>query len=242
MNEDNKKQGYILLHRSLNRHWLWQDPEKLRAWLDILLECNHSENSVVIGMQLFKVKRGESIKSIQTWAHRWNWSRSKTMRFLKCLQSDSMIDLKPNSKTTHITVLNYESYQDGRTSNEHQSNINRTSIEHQSNTNKECKRKNKECKRTNKEDGEPNDSTKINLPFASEPFKAIWLEWEKHRQEIKKKLTPMAVKKQFNFLASLTEQEAIESIETSIQNGYTGLFPPKNSKPQKQNSNWIKNL
>lgn len=238
MKDENKRQGWILLHRSLNKHWLWQDPEKLRAWLDILLECNHSENSVVIGMQLYKVKRGQSIKSIQTWAHRWNWSRSKTMRFLKCLQNDSMIDLEPNSKTTRISVLNYESYQDGRTSNEHQTNINRTSIEHQSNTNKECKR----IETTNKETKEVIESEKINLPFSSEQFKASWIEWEKHRQEIKKKLTPMAVKKQFNFLASLTEEAAIESIENSIQNGYTGLFPPKNSKPQTQNSNWIKNL
>lgn len=234
MNKENKKQGWILLHRSLNRHWIWQDPEKLRAWLDILLECNHSEKSVMIGMELMTVQRGGTIKSMKTWAQRWGWSRSKVMRFFKCLENDSMVTLKPNNKTTHLTVCNYDSYQDYRTSNEHQMNIKRTSDEHQTNTNKEVK----ELKETK----ESNKAQKINLPFASEPFKASWLEWEKHRQEIKKKLTPMAVKKQFNFLASLTEQEAIESIETSIQNGYTGLFPPKNSKPQKQNSNWIKNL
>ncbi len=75
-----------------------------------------------------------------TWAKKFGWNRSKTRRFLLLLENDSMIELKSDNKTTYLTVCNYETYQNGRTSNEHQMNIKRTSNEHQMDTNKELKR------------------------------------------------------------------------------------------------------
>jgi hypothetical protein len=53
-----------------------------------------------------------------------------------------------------------------------------------------------------------------------------WSEWEKHRKEIKKKLTPTCRKSQFKFLEKYKESH-VEIIKTSIQNGWTGLFPVK---------------
>lgn len=234
MTEDNKKQGWVLLHRSIRNHWLWSDSKKLQAWIDLILEANHAEKKVMIKNQLIVCKRGESCKSLGTWAKRWGWSKSAVVRFLKLLENDSMIETKSTTKTKHISICNYDSYQSLRNDNE-------TIPKPKRNDSETILKPNNETNKRN-ETNETNEIPKNALPFSSETFKTIWNDWEKHRQEIKKKLTPMAVKKQFSFLASLTEKEAIQSIESSIQNGYTGLFPPKNSKPQKQNSNYIKNL
>ena len=138
--------GYILLHRKLRKHWVWTDAEKLKAWLDILMQVNHDGKKVLIGEKIITCKRGESCNSMTTWAKRWGWTRSKTRRFLSRLKSESMVDFKTDSKTTYLTVCNYNTYQNGRTSNEHQMNIKRTSNEHQMNTNKELIKNNKELK------------------------------------------------------------------------------------------------
>lgn len=53
-----------------------------------------------------------------------------------------------------------------------------------------------------------------------------WAEWEQHRKEIKKKLTPLTVKKQIKLLSNYIPIYDLV-IEQSIQNGWTGLFPEK---------------
>lgn len=103
------------------RHWLYDNSEeftKLEAWIDILFEVNHAPKKILIGNQLVECKRGESLNSLDTWAKRWNWNKSKVRRFLKLLESDSMIAQKVSRKTTHISACNYEKYQDLRNDNE----------------------------------------------------------------------------------------------------------------------------
>lgn len=115
--------GWIKLHRSIQDHWLLKDTRtytKLEAWIDILLEANHSERKCLIKEQLITVGRGESINSLDTWAMRWGWNKSKVRRFLKLLESDSMIELIANPKTTHLKICKYDTYQDVRNANETQ--------------------------------------------------------------------------------------------------------------------------
>jgi DNA replication protein DnaD len=131
--------GYIRLWRKYQESDFWKERRsfsKFEAWLDILTEArsNPEPEEVVIGMSVVTVSRGESIKSLKTWAARWGWSRSKTKRFLDLLSKLHMIRFKSDTKTTHLKVLNYDTYNELRNGNEHQSSINRTSIEHQSST------------------------------------------------------------------------------------------------------------
>lgn len=64
------------------------------------------------------------------------------------------------------------------------------------------------------------------LPFPGEKFATAWKQWVEHRAEIKKKLTPASIKKQFDFLKSYDVTSAIAIINKSIQNGWRGLFAP----------------
>jgi hypothetical protein len=66
-----------------------------------------------------------------------------------------------------------------------------------------------------------------NLPYDSEEFKEAWNDWVKHREWMKEPLSPMAIKRQFRFLLAMGEKDAIRSIDNSINNNWTGLFPVK---------------
>ena len=67
----------------------------------------------------------------------------------------------------------------------------------------------------------------------TDSFKSAWAEWENHRKEIKKKLTPSTVGKQLKKLSAMGEAKAIQSINDSITNGWQGLFEPKQQQGQK---------
>lgn len=64
-------------------------------------------------------------------------------------------------------------------------------------------------------------------------FKAAWLEWEQHRKELRKKLTPTSIRRQIEVLAEMGPQRAIAAIRHSISQGWTGIFEPGQSAKAK---------
>ena len=112
--------GWIKVHRQLTDHWIWQKPEYLKWWLDIIIQANIEPKKVLIKGQLLEVNRGEVIYSYETWANRWKISKSKVIRFLKMLEKDSMILLKSETITTRITICKYDTYQGERYDSETQ--------------------------------------------------------------------------------------------------------------------------
>ena len=83
---------------------------------------------------------------------------------------------------------------------------------------------------------------KLNTP----EFLQAWEEWQLHRKQKRQKLTAVSIKRQLEFLVSIGVQDAVISINESIRNGYTGLFPVKQSARNKNSSGfdameWLKN-
>lgn len=138
--------GFILIHRKLKKHWIWEDATKLKWWLDILLSANYSDNKVLIKGVLVECKRGQSVKSLETWAKEWRTSKATVKRFLDLLENDKNIETENLQITTRITVCNYDSYNDVRygddTENETQTKRRRDGRVPQ--TNKENKKERKE--------------------------------------------------------------------------------------------------
>jgi len=64
------------------------------------------------------------------------------------------------------------------------------------------------------------------LPFSSNEFKLAWQEWIQYKKESKKRMPPTTIKLQLKNLSKLSEHDAIEMIDYSITQGYTGLYPP----------------
>lgn len=103
--------GWIRLYRSIRKHWLWEDAEKLKWWIDILLQANHQERKVLIGNELMTIERGSFHTSIMKLSDRWQVDRKTVKKFLDLLEKDGMITLKTSKKGTTLKVSNYEGYQ-----------------------------------------------------------------------------------------------------------------------------------
>lgn len=105
------KVGWIKLHRKLTDNWIWQDPEKLRAWIDILLMVNHEDKEVLANGKVITVKSGQKLTSIVQLADRWGWSRHRVYRFLALLKANNMCNTNGTANGTLITVVNWAFYQ-----------------------------------------------------------------------------------------------------------------------------------
>lgn len=128
-------QGWISLHRKIQDNILWKDGRvfsRAEAWIDILMEVQHDKkkSKTMIGNVIIECGRGQSIKSISTWADRWKWSRSAIQRYFVFLKRHTMITTENLTKTIRITVCNYDTYQNKRIDVE--SDLNRTRIEPES--------------------------------------------------------------------------------------------------------------
>jgi hypothetical protein len=177
--------GWIKIHRQLTEHWIWEKPEYLKWWLDILMQANIQEKKVIIKNQVFKVERGEVIYSYETWANRWKINKSKVVRFLKLLEKDSMIVLKNETVTTRITICKYETYQGERNDNETEVKRNRNASETQVIPTKESKEY-----KNDKEEGNAESHNEI---FKKLWANRMWLEslamlWKKEISEIREHL------------------------------------------------------
>jgi DNA-binding transcriptional regulator YhcF (GntR family) len=103
--------SWLKIDRKIQNHWIWKDPIKLKWWLDMLLTVNYADSKVLIGFDLIECKRGQSVLSLKSWGERWGVSKDTVRNFFKLLEKDTMISHESLTKTTRITICNYESYQ-----------------------------------------------------------------------------------------------------------------------------------
>ena len=176
---DETNSGWISIYRRIREHWIWQDPVKLQRWLDLLLEVNHTGRKVNLGCAIIECERGQSIRSLSNWAKRWKCSKSSARRFLELLEKDQMIVSESVSKTTRITVCNYDYYQKTRNDDEPIENRSRNDDEPIADPNNKGNNSNK----GNKDIVEKSHS-KIDVY----PFDEFWNDYDKKRGN-KEKLT-----------------------------------------------------
>ena len=109
----NKEKGWILVYRSIQDHWLWEEKPfgKGQAWIDLLLLANHEPHKVRIGDNFVTCGRGQVNRSYRWLANAWGWSIEKVRRFIKLLEKDGMVTVKRDSFVTVITIENYNAHQ-----------------------------------------------------------------------------------------------------------------------------------
>lgn len=106
-----KSNNFYPLSRDIQSHWIWTDKEpfdKRSAWIDLLLLANYIDTKTIYKEEVIVCKRGDVNLSILQLSDRWKWSRDKTRRFLKALETDGMLKLKANTHRTVITICDYE--------------------------------------------------------------------------------------------------------------------------------------
>ncbi len=104
-------EGYISLHRSILNHWLFNDSEKLKWWIDMLFMACYEDKEVRVGSQIIKLKRGQFIASISFMCNRWNRSKNMIISFQNLLITEKMITKESKGNVSVITICNFDRYQ-----------------------------------------------------------------------------------------------------------------------------------
>lgn len=83
---------------------------------------------------------------------------------------------------------------------------------------------------TERDDTRASATRAVPLPASlevSETFCASWSEWLEYRKDRRLSMRGLTVQKQLEMLDELGPSAACDSIQNSIRNGWSGLFPPK---------------
>ena len=104
-------EGFITLHRSVQKHWIWQEPEALKFWVALLLQANWETKTTMFNKRLITVERGQVVFGRKVWSERLRISEMKLRRYLEMLKAEGMINQQITSRYSLITVLNYHEYQ-----------------------------------------------------------------------------------------------------------------------------------
>ena len=106
--------GWIKISREIASHWLWQDAERLKWWLDLLFLAAWEDKQVLHDSHLFVLRRGQIIASISFLSERWGKSYPTIIKFLRLLEEEDMIKRSTLYRQTSIlTICNYDKYQCG---------------------------------------------------------------------------------------------------------------------------------
>ena len=104
--------GWIKISREIESHWLWQDAERLRWWIDMLFMASFEDKKVIEDTHLITIKKGQFIASVAFLCKRWGKSNKTIIKYLKLLEEDKMICREVlHRQTPIITICNYDKYQ-----------------------------------------------------------------------------------------------------------------------------------
>lgn len=261
--------GWIKTYRKILDCWLWTSKEpydRRSAWMYLLLTANHSDKKIMFNGEFITVKRGQILTSIRTLAEKWKWSYDKTLRFLRTIESDGMIEKESDNFRTLITIVNYEVFQD--TPNADRTPISEQSSEHTSERISEQtsdKQEYKELKNVKNvrinnnpplsphgETGDKNRKKESTVYYPNdEKLNSAFLDYMDMRKKIKKPMTDRAVTLAMKKLQKLStvapsttmdNDLAIMILEESTMNCWQSLYPLKNGNNGGQNgteSKWI---
>lgn len=156
--QENYVTGWIKMYRSLKNHWIIDNAEYFKAWFLVLCEVNHKGNKVLIKGELYDCKKGQSVKSLDSWRKVFGtgWTVQKVRTFFSLLEKDQMVNTQGTNKTTRLTVCNYDTYQGGQQANNTQNNNQTTSTQQSNNKHSTTNKNEKNYK--NEEEEENNSS------------------------------------------------------------------------------------
>lgn len=104
--------GWIKISREIEDHWLWQDAERMRWWIDMLFLASWEDKKVIEDTHLITIKKGQFIASVAFLCKRWGKSNKTIIKYLKLLEEDEMICREVlHRQTPIITICNYDKYQ-----------------------------------------------------------------------------------------------------------------------------------
>lgn len=210
--------GYVAISR-----WFFDHPifaaealTEREAFQWMIMEAAWEPRRVRRGRVVIDLGRGEFAHSIRFMATAWKWSEAHVRRFLKKLKSDGMLTIQPTHDVTHVTVCNYEKFQNPRRTDDAQSDAQ---------TDAGATRERRKLEPLNHLTSNQNNTRE---PTAIEELQqtldlARSRAVVEHRKKIRKPLTPYGARKLAAKFALATDPNA--AADAMIANGWQGFEP-----------------
>jgi len=220
--------GWIKLHRSLVK-WEWYDDINVKVtFLHLLLSANHAPKK----WRGIDIGRGQLWTSIGNLAKEIGLSEKQIRNSLKKLERTNEISIKGASKGTMITVCKYDSYQDTKEDKGEQTGKPKAN---------EGQAKGKQGATNNNDNNTNNDNNgnkQVNKEqhFEDSSLNDAFEDFKLHRKQLKKPMTEKVIELAVKKLQKVNEKVAIEMIQQSIENGWSGLFEVKEQAKKKTTS------
>lgn len=248
---ENKKLGHFSLFRSLLSVDWAKDTAKLALWVRLLGEASYRNRVVEFAGKDWSLNHGQLVTTTAILARKLRDQDGKekspqaVTRMLNFFTREGMITTEGNRFGTVITITNYTVYQailpdepsDKPSDKSKASNgaalrlvPDEPSDELSDEQNKKVTNKNKNNKPPKSPKGESNGFDPLSIPIPEWLDKMAWEEWVKNRAEIKKPMkSERTVTAAFKLLKECLDEghNPADIINTSIANGYQGLFKPK---------------
>lgn len=240
-----ENKGYVLLSRRIFESAIWRDnADVLKLFVYLFGNARHQKKPKKYPG--FEVKRGEILTSLSNLAEEneymerkkvRRWSRAKVSRMLKVLEDQEYITILADTYGTHISICNYEQYQNPKyykadsvettpNSSETRADNDRTSSENNS-------KKGKKDKKENKETWElPRSIFEGLAPDEADEIFFAWKGFVEMRIKIKKPMTDYAkdlkIKKLLGFKKN--GEDPVDILNESTSNNWTDLYSIKDKK------------
>lgn len=103
---------WIKLYDKIREHFIWQNAEYLKWWLDLLFSASYRQKKILINGRVLTLEAGEFHTSELALSKRWYVDRKTVRRFLSLLEEQKMVALKKSrADGTTLKILNYAAYQ-----------------------------------------------------------------------------------------------------------------------------------
>lgn len=247
---ENQKQGHFALFRSLlSKEWA-KDTAKLAMWIRLIGEASYKPRTVEFAGRKWNLMPGELVTTAAIMGRKLRdqdsheKSPQAVTRMINFFAREGMITTKGTRFGTVITITNYGQYQAISADEpcEEPSDNNKPSggadlkyvpdepcEEPSDEQNKKVFNKNNNTPPIPPR-GESKKFDPLSIPIPEWLNPQSWAEWITYRSQSKKPIkTALTVTKAFNLLKECFDEgyDPSEVINTSIANGYQGLFKPK---------------
>jgi hypothetical protein len=232
---------------------------KFEACIDLIQMARYSdsEKKEYIGNKLIAWNKGQLAASVRYLSVKWKWSKDKVTRFLEQLVIEKIVSIDTNQGQTVITIIEEmcrtgvdekTGQQQGQQIGQQQGQQDPIPVSVLSlipDGNKDSqpdahRDSNGTVTRTKQKEGRKKDviidgNKEIQYAFDDPEFKKVFNEWINYRKELKKPLTATTISKQTQDLQKESITDAIEILNQSMTNGWTGLQPLKARENGKSN-------
>jgi hypothetical protein len=88
------------------------------AWIWMVRAAAWKSRTVRVGRHMIDLERGQLAFSMRFLASKFKWPPSRVVRYIRRLETGTMVSTQATREATHLTICNYNKYAFGRNTNE----------------------------------------------------------------------------------------------------------------------------